>query len=78
MSSCEKKALCVTGLTRNASKAKETSVAFDPLLEASPASGDIVSLKVLTRIGTNSDGAKCPGHSNATGGRDHWSSGRVC
>jgi hypothetical protein len=59
---------CITGVTRNANLAKSVGVPFSsagPSPSAQP--GDVVSLKVLTRIGTNPDGTRCPGHANALG-----------
>ena len=56
---------CITGLTRNPDLAKEISVPFDRFSSVPLASGDVLSLKVLTRI--NADPKKCPGHSQAAG-----------
>ena len=39
---------------------------------SSSASGEVLSLHVLTRIGTNPDSTKCPGHSNAVGLRLYY------
>jgi hypothetical protein len=58
---------CIEGVTRNANKAKEVAVAFDPFASADFTGADELTLKVLTRIGTNPNGTKCPGHSSATG-----------
>jgi hypothetical protein len=63
---------CITGVTRNAAQAREVMVAFDPFAPVTfNGTTDVLSLKVLTRIGTNLDGSKCPGpggsHSNAAG-----------
>jgi len=57
---------CIQGVTRNPDLAKEVTVSFAP---AAPVifNGDELSLKVLTRIGTNGAGAFCGGHSNAVG-----------
>ncbi len=60
---------CVTGVTRNENLAKEVTVAFAPFT-AVQFVGETLSLRVLTRIGTNPDGTKCPsppGHNNAVG-----------
>jgi hypothetical protein len=58
---------CITGVTRNPSLAKEITVPFESMATVSGP----VSLKVLTRIGTNPDGSKCAGpggsHHNAVG-----------
>ena len=64
-------ALCVTGITRNAANAKDVAVAFAPSTGL-PASGDAILFKVSTRIGTNPDGSKCPGHNNAVGLRLYY------
>ncbi len=72
----EGQTLCVIGITRNANKAKEVGVPFGPLLSEPPlASGDVVSVKLSTRIGTNSDGSKCGGHNNAVGLRLYYDAG---
>ena len=67
---------CVTGVTRNPSSAKEVALAFGPIAPSILASGNILSLKVLTRIGTNPNGSKCSGpggsHSNAVGLRLYY------
>ncbi|HUL04112.1 MAG TPA: hypothetical protein VLV16_12885 [Gemmatimonadales bacterium] len=65
--------LCVQGLTLNASLAKTVTVAFAPF-SATPFNGttDVLSFKVLTRIGTTSTGASCGGHSNAVGVRVYF------
>lgn len=66
-------ALCVQGLTLNASLAKTATVTFAPF-SATVFNGttDVLSLKVLTRIGTTSTGAACGGHSNAVGLRVYF------
>lgn len=60
--------LCVTGVTRNANNAKEVTVSFAPF-SATPFNGttDVLSVKILTRIGTNVSGSSCGGHNNAVG-----------
>ena len=60
--------LCIQGVTRNADLAKGVTVAF-PALTATTFDGvaDVLSLKVLTRIGTTAAGAACGGHTNAVG-----------
>jgi len=65
-------ARCLTGITRNPALAKEVAVPFVPF-SAVEFDGvtDTLRLAVLTRIGTNPDGTKCPGpggsHNNARG-----------
>lgn len=59
---------CVQGVTRNQAKAKDVSVAFGPVTAASfNGTTDVLSLRVLTRIGTTETGARCGGHANAVG-----------
>ena len=59
---------CITGITRNPALAKEVGVTFGPFTPATfNGSSDMLSLKVLTRIGTNGAGGFCGGHSNAVG-----------
>ena len=60
--------LCIQGITRNADLAKAVTVAF-PALTATTFDGvtDVLSLKVLTRIGTTPAAAACGGHANAVG-----------
>jgi hypothetical protein len=62
---------CITGVTRNPNLAKEVQVPFGALPPVGFASGDVFSLKLLTRIGTNPDNTKCAGpggsHNNAVG-----------
>jgi hypothetical protein len=70
--------LCITGVTRNPSYAKEVSVLFNPISSGSYAGGDILSVKALTRVGTTPSGLKCPGpggrHNNAVGLRLYYDS----
>lgn len=69
---------CITGITRNPNLAKQAEIAFQPVVEESPGSGDQLSFRILTRIGTNPDGTKCSGpggsHNNATGLRLYFDS----
>ena len=64
----EGETLCITGVTRNPALAKEVTVIFQPF---SPVTfngiSDVLSIQLLTRIGTNGSGGFCGGHSNATG-----------
>ncbi len=57
---------CIRGITRNPDQAKEVMVSF-PSFPPVTFTGQGLSLKVLTRVGTNGAGAFCGGHSNATG-----------
>jgi hypothetical protein len=63
---------CIDGVTRNADLAKEVSVAFGAVSAPTLTSGDVVSLRVSTRVGTNPDDSKCPGHANAVGLRLYY------
>jgi len=63
---------CITGVTRNPSRAKEIAVPFGPTTDSGVEASDLLSLKVLTRIGTNPNDSKCPGHNNAVGLRLYY------
>jgi hypothetical protein len=69
---------CITGITRNPGSAKEVNVRFEPGSAGVLATGDVVSLAVLTRIGSNPNDTKCSGpggsHSNAVGLRLYYDS----
>ncbi len=59
---------CITGVTRNPDMAKEVIVSFAPFGPVDfNGTTDVLSLRVLTRIGTTGTGAFCGGHSNAVG-----------
>jgi hypothetical protein len=59
---------CISGLTRNPNSAKDISVFVGPFSAgAFNGSTDALSLKVLTRVGTNGAGSLCGGHKNAEG-----------
>jgi hypothetical protein len=64
--------LCIKGVTRNPTYAKEVTVPFGPISNGTYNPGDVLSLVVLTRIGTNLEGSKCSGHSNAVGLRLYY------
>ncbi|HLC05478.1 MAG TPA: carboxypeptidase regulatory-like domain-containing protein [Anaerolineales bacterium] len=59
---------CIRGLTRNPSLAREVTI---PLTSFSPGAFDgtldVLSVRVLTRIGSDGAGHACGGHSNAVG-----------
>jgi probable HAF family extracellular repeat protein len=67
---------CVTGVTRDPSRARTVGVKFDAPLTLS--SGDALALRVSTRIGTTATGTKCSGpggsHSSAAGLRLYYDS----
>jgi hypothetical protein len=64
--------LCVTGITRNAANAMNVAVPIGAVTPTSFNSGDVLSVRLRTRIGTNPDGSKCAGHSNAVGLRVYY------
>jgi hypothetical protein len=63
-------------VTRNPNLAKEVLVPLGSLAPVGFAPGDVLSLKVLTRIGTNPGNTKCAGpggtHNNAVGLRLYY------
>lgn len=64
---------CVVGVTRNPSLAKEVVVGWNGFTPVELNAGDVLALRVSTRIGTNPDGTKCsPGHNNALGLRLYY------
>ena len=70
-------ARCLTGITSNPTLAKEVTVLFDPFPSVEfNGPTDTLSLKLLTRIGTNPDDTKCIGpgnsHNNAAGLRMYF------
>lgn len=66
---------CIQGVTRNPNLAKEVIVAFAPFAPvAFDGATDELSLKVLTRIGSDGAGGFCGGHSNAVGLRLYFDS----
>jgi len=60
---------CITGVTRNPAQALEVSVPFGSL-SPTPfnAATDVLSMRVLARIGTNGSGGFCGGLSSAAAG----------
>jgi hypothetical protein len=69
---------CITGVTRNPSLAEEVSVNWDSISPGTISAGDVLSLKLSTRIGTTSTETKCSGpggsHNNAVGLRLYYDS----
>jgi hypothetical protein len=63
-------------VTRNPNLPKEVRAAFDSFAAVPVAVGDVLSLKLSTRIGTNPDGSRCSGpggsHSSALGLRVYF------
>ena len=62
----------ITGITRNPVRANETTVAFGSIPTTAVGAGDVLTLKLSTRIGTNPDDTKYPGHANARGLRVYY------
>ncbi|MCI0389224.1 MAG: hypothetical protein MOB07_10750, partial [Acidobacteria bacterium] len=66
---------CIRGVTRNPNMAKEVIVSFAPFSPVTfNGATDEMSLKVLTRIGSDGAGGSCGGHSNAVGLRLYFDS----
>jgi hypothetical protein len=67
---------CVTGVIRNPANAKEVTLSFGAFL-ATVFNGttDVLSLKILTRIGTDASGARCGSHNSAVGLRLYFDAG---
>jgi hypothetical protein len=65
---------CIQGVTRNPNLAKEVLVSFAPFTPVTFNGADELSLKVLTRIGSDGAGGFCGGHSNAVGMRLYFDS----
>ncbi|MCI0389221.1 MAG: SBBP repeat-containing protein [Acidobacteria bacterium] len=66
---------CIRGVTRNPNMAKEAVVSFAPFSPVTfNGATDEMSLKVLTRIGSDGAGGFCGGHSNAVGLRLYFDS----
>ena len=63
---------CIDGVLRNATLAKEITVAFGSVSSGNFGSGEVLSLRVLTRIGTTPTGASCGGHASAVGLRYYF------
>lgn len=70
--------LCVTGLTRDPSRARPIEVSFPSATPVDAGDGDELSLTVLARIGTDGTGARCKGqgasHASAAGLRVYFDS----
>jgi hypothetical protein len=65
--------LCVQNVVRNANQAREVLVGFAPFpAQSFNGTSDAVSLRILTRVGTNGSGGLCGGHSNAVGLRVYF------
>ena len=64
----------ISGVTRNPSLAKEAVISFGAGPGAPINPGDVIELKLSTRIGTNLDNTKYAGHASATGLRVYYDS----
>ena len=60
---------CIAGITRNPSNAAEIAISLDSFTAATfDGATDVLRLRMLTRIGTNTDDTKCAtGHGSAAG-----------
>lgn len=59
---------CIEGVTRNPDLAKEATILFSPFSPvAFNGTTDVLSLRILTRVGSDGSGNFCGGHSNAVG-----------
>lgn len=69
---------CIVGVTRNPSLATEIMVGWDAFSPVPLIAGDVLALRVSTRIGTNPNDTKCTGpggsHNNAVGLRLYYDS----
>jgi hypothetical protein len=70
---------CITGVTRNPSLAASATVAFAPFTPVSLSAGDVLALRISTRIGTKPDDTKCTvprrgAHNSALGLRLYYDS----
>jgi hypothetical protein len=63
---------CITGVTRNPNNALDAIVHFAAFSSVPLDSDDTLTLRLSTRIGTNPNDTKCPGHDNATGLRLYY------
>ncbi|HEX9190382.1 MAG TPA: hypothetical protein VGB87_25115, partial [Vicinamibacteria bacterium] len=74
----EGEARCVTGLTRNPSRARPVEVTFPALSPGGTAGDGELSLTVLARVGTDGAGGRCSGpgatHASAVGLRVYFDS----
>src|SRR5258706_11532431 len=67
--------LCITDITRNETQAKEAVVSFGTFNPISMnGTTDSLSVKILTRVGTNTSRALCGGHGSAVGLRLYFDS----
>lgn len=65
---------CIQGVARDPNSAKEVRVAFPPFPATVFGGPDVLTLRVITRIGTNPNGSACGGHGNAAGVRLYFDS----
>jgi extracellular elastinolytic metalloproteinase len=63
---------CISGLVRAPGQAKEAVVNWDPFSSVPAGTGDVLSLRLSARIGTNPDGTQCAGHASAGGLRVYY------
>lgn len=65
---------CIANVTRSPTQTVKAIVPFGQISNGNLTSGDHISLKVSTRIGTNPDNTKCTGHNSAAGLRLYYDS----
>jgi uncharacterized repeat protein (TIGR03803 family) len=63
---------CIIGVSRNPNQALEALVQLGEFGAVPLESGDEVTIRLSTRIGTNPNGTKCGGHNNAAGLRLYY------
>ncbi len=63
---------CIAGVTRNPNNALQVASPFADFTPETLTSGELLTLKLSTRIGTNPNDTKCQGHNNATGLRFYY------
>jgi hypothetical protein len=60
-------ARCIEGVTSSSGGTRQVAIPFAPFLPMSFEATDVLSLRILTRMGTNEDDSFCGGHSRALG-----------
>jgi hypothetical protein len=63
---------CIAGVTRNSNNALQVASSFGDFTPVTLTSGELLTLELSTRIGTNPNDTKCQGHNNATGLRFYY------
>jgi hypothetical protein len=55
---------CIPGASKDPANASESLIAFNPVSPIAYSTGDILQIRVSTRIGTTASGSLCDGHNN--------------